>query len=116
MNNDLISRSALIDTFSNTVFFDEDSKCKALDLINNAPTIKTYCYFERRCGMNKEKPFEDITLDPQGEWKRHDEWRNGEYIGGFYHVNCPCEDGYYSKWETNFCPNCGLPMKKGGAV
>ena len=52
---------------------------------------------------------------PQGEWKRHDEWRTGEYIGGFYHVNCPCEDGYYSKWETNFCPNCGLPMKKGGA-
>lgn len=50
----------------------------------------------------------------QGEWARHDEWRGGEYIGGFYHVNCPCEDGYYSKWETNFCPNCGLPMKKGG--
>lgn len=37
MNNDLISRSALIDTFSNTVFFDEDSKCKALELIDNAP-------------------------------------------------------------------------------
>lgn len=51
---------------------------------------------------------------PQGEWARHDEWRGGEYIGGFYHVNCPCKDGYYSKWETNFCPNCGLPMKKGG--
>lgn len=38
MNNDLISRSALVDIFSNTLFFDEDSKCKALDLINNAPT------------------------------------------------------------------------------
>lgn len=48
---------------------------------------------------------------PQGEWKRHDEWRNGEYIGGFYHVNCPCEDGYYSKWETKFCPNCGADMQ-----
>ena len=53
---------------------------------------------------------------PQGEWARHDEWRDGEYIGGFYHVNCPCEDGYYSKWRTNFCPNCGLPMQKGGAT
>lgn len=52
---------------------------------------------------------------PKGEWARHDYWRGGEYIGGFYHVNCPCEDGYYSKWRTNFCPNCGLPMQKGGA-
>ena len=49
---------------------------------------------------------------PQGEWARHDEWVNGEYIGGFYHINCPCDDGYYSKWRTNFCPNCGLPMNK----
>ena len=40
MNNDLISRSALIDTFCDTVFFDEDSKCKALELIDNAPTIE----------------------------------------------------------------------------
>ncbi len=52
---------------------------------------------------------------PQGEWARHDEWRGGEYIGGFYHIDCPCEDGYYSKWETNFCPNCGQPMLRGGA-
>lgn len=43
MNNDLISRSALIDTFSNTVFFDEDSKCKALELIDNAPTVYPIC-------------------------------------------------------------------------
>ena len=47
-----------------------------------------------------------------GEWARHDEWVGGEYVGGFYHVNCPCEDGYYSKWRTNFCPNCGQPMMK----
>lgn len=61
------------------------------------------------------KLIDNAQAIPQGEWARHDEWRGGEYIGGFYHVNCPCEDGYYSKWETNFCPNCGLPMKKGGA-
>lgn len=69
---------------------------------------------------SKEREALDLAIKaleerPQGEWERHDEWRSGEYIGGFYHVNCPCEDGYYSKWETNFCPNCGLPMKKGGA-
>lgn len=49
---------------------------------------------------------------PQGEWARHDKWVGGEYVGGFYHVNCPIEDGYYSKWRTNFCPNCGQPMMK----
>lgn len=48
---------------------------------------------------------------PQGEWKRHDEWRNGEYIGGFYHVNCPCEDGLFVKWQMNYCGNCGAPMQ-----
>lgn len=56
---------------------------------------------------------EALEEKTQGEWKRHDEWRNGEYIGGFYHVNCPAEDGYYSKWEYNYCPNCGIKMRKG---
>lgn len=80
--------------------------------IDNAPTVdytfeeafqKTVCEQKLYCPER-----------PQGEWQRHDEWRSGEYIGGFYHVNCPCEDGYYSKWETNFCPNCGAAMMKGG--
>lgn len=57
-------------------------------------------------------PYEERS---QGEWARHDEWVGGKYVGGFYHINCPVEDGYYSKWEYNYCPNCGLPMKKGGA-
>lgn len=48
---------------------------------------------------------------PQGEWARHDEWRGGEYIGGFYHVNCPCEDGHFVKWRMKYCGNCGAPMQ-----
>ena len=47
----------------------------------------------------------------KGEWKRHDEWVHGIYVGGFYHVNCPNENGYYSKWTYNFCPNCGADMR-----
>jgi len=61
------------------------------------------------------RKFKEEHERPQGEWARHDEWRNGEYIGGFYHIDCPCidlETALYSRWETNFCPNCGAEMKR----
>lgn len=48
---------------------------------------------------------------PQGHWVKDDVWRNGEYIGGYWHINCPCVDGYPSKVKYNFCPNCGAKMK-----
>lgn len=52
---------------------------------------------------------------PEGEngtgiWARHDEWRGGEYIGGFYHVGCLASDGIYIKWPSKYCPNCGKKM------
>lgn len=84
------------------------------NVIDNAPTVEAKttadCIIAYGDGYETARR---LSERPQGEWKRHDEWRNGEYIGGFYHVNCPCEDGYYSKWETNFCPNCGAEMKGG---
>lgn len=45
-----------------------------------------------------------------GLWARHDEWRGGEYIGGFYHVGCLAVDGIYIKWPSRYCPNCGKKM------
>lgn len=62
--------------------------------------------------------FDDICTDhlterPQGHWVKDDAWRNGEYIGGYWHINCPCVDGYSSKVKYNFCPNCGAKMKGG---
>ena len=84
------------------------------------------CVYGRRCGKTFakemiEKVFQIIdktpTINPErphGEWARHDEWVGGEYVGGFYHVNCPCidlETAFYSKWRTNFCPNCGADMR-----
>ena len=128
MNNDLISRSelkkAIINNFDNLqAYFPKDF----IEEIDNAPTVEP-CYQTTSCldcgNYDKENHNcprycevikEAINSRPQGEWARHEEWVGGEYVGGFYHVNCRCEDGYYSKWETNFCPNCGLPMKKGGA-
>jgi hypothetical protein len=51
---------------------------------------------------------------PQGVWARHDEWVGGEYVGGFYHVCCPCNDGYFVKWRMKYCGNCGAPMQING--
>ena len=102
----------------------------AWELINSAPTVELSPVInmkpltaEEKQGLIdafKKSRLEVVKLDDegiQGEWARHDEWVNGEYVGGFYHVNCPViEEGYalYSRWETRFCPNCGAPMLKGG--
>lgn len=132
MNNELISRSELKKAFSKWWGCDDIPTTVVEDLIDNAPTfeqptvewvskeeaLKIMCekcpVYNCVSGCNSYRSIEKMSSvqsqRPQGEWKRHDEWINGEYIGGFYHVNCPCEDGYYSKWETNFCPNCGADM------
>lgn len=104
-------------------------------VIDNAPTVEPESLIkpiaEIKCELTEEEKQRLIELlrkerpqlvrlepeRPQGEWARYDEWVNGEYTGGFYHVNCPViEEGYalYSRWETRFCPNCGAPMLKGG--
>lgn len=114
MSNDLIRRQDAIDALEEQLDY-----LRMLNK-NENPTAEGKWY-----GINwarntitdlpsAEKAYQALEKSP-GEWARHDEWRGGEYIGGFYHVNCPCEDGYYSKWRTNFCPNCGLPMQKGDA-
>ena len=98
--------------------------------IDNAPTVEFPPVInmkpltaEEKQGLIdafKKSGLKAIKLDDggiHGEWARYDEWVNGEYTGGFYHVNCPViEEGYalYSRWETRFCPNCGAPMLKGG--
>ena len=98
-----------------------------IKIIDNAPTVDVNSIID---GLNNE--IDDLSENlawyinernrllkerrPQGEWARHDEWVGGEYVGGFYHVGCPCidlETAYYSKWRTHFCPNCGVSMKGG---
>ena len=56
MNNDLISREALkkaIEEYKYCGFYD-----KLIELIDNAPTIKTYCYFcgQTEHGQTVERP------------------------------------------------------------
>lgn len=112
MSDDLISRSKLkqaiqdhfdnLDAYFPSAFIKEVEDAPTVDIKDQIAGAYNEGY---ACGSRENER-------PQGEWKRHDEWVGGEYVGGFYHVNCPCEDGYYSKWETNFCPNCGADMRK----
>lgn len=113
--NDLISRSYLekaIKTECNPYgkpTIDYESGKKVLNIIDNAPTVPLPDFKEgyKQAIIDGKTNFSR----PQGEWARHDEWMDCEYIGGFYHVNCPCEDGYFVKWPMKYCGNCGAPMK-----
>ena len=73
-----------------------------LDEIDNAPTVKTYCYF---CGQTEHGKIEER---PTGEWI--------DYSDEGY-VECPfcgnatnCED---NKDELHYCWHCGARMKGG---
>lgn len=115
MDNDLISREALrneIDTWG----CNDYDKYDFLEAIDKAPTVEPDCLHCKQyqggydygfnIGYNKGK-----KERPQGEWKRHDEWVSGDYVGGFYHVNCPVKDGLFVKWPMKYCGNCGAPMQ-----
>lgn len=48
---------------------------------------------------------------PQGKWEHYKEYTNNRT---FYITKCPfCK--LRVQEETNFCPNCGADMRKGGA-
>ena len=137
MNNDLISRDALKKAIKEKlgVYIDGTLNNRLLfGIIDNAPTVDAEKLLVANVTFDENKLKEIVQTEviekiksgelvikderPQGEWARHDEWVGGEYVGGFYHVGCPCidlETAYYSKWRTHFCPNCGVSMK-GGAV
>lgn len=108
MNNDLISREALLKATKSPC-----KNCKEtmkswcehccpvndfLDIINNAPTVpipvdQNVWEDGYECGKGER---------PQGEWKSE---------GGFVFCNqCGISHGVH---KTNFCPNCGANMKGG---
>lgn len=75
--------------------------------IDNAPTVKTYCYF---CGQTEHGQIEDR---PQGEWIITGEEQGA--LGIIYKMRKCNKCG----WENslliprNFCPNCGAKMRSG---
>lgn len=106
MNNDLISREALKEKLSGENYQTYTHEYGyaiptewVMNAIDNAPTVKTYCYF---CGQTEHGQIEERT---QGEWA-FDEKEN------FYCDQC----GKYPHDQyatTDFCPNCGADMRGG---
>lgn len=82
--------------------------------IDNAPTVSEIT--KEKLSNAYDQGYEDGKNNwlqeerPQGDWGK---WN-------VYEIRCPeCLEYFntdcYSKEELNKCPNCGLPMKKGGA-
>ena len=115
MNNDLISREALKNAFWGT----DDGKAYFLSeiysKIDNAPTVEQSNYaMGYQDGVRKVlKEVAEGKHRPQGEWIIVGRvMKNGKPLA----VRCSeCNKSPKYAVTSDFCPNCGAPMKKGGA-
>lgn len=105
--SDLISREALKKALKEK--FDDFIAEGVYDEIDNAPTVEAYPFeqVQELVKLNQQFAEEIEELKkPQGEWIKIGE------IGLAYKCN---RCGEVDVISTNFCPNCGARMKKGGA-
>ena len=116
---DLISREALKKSFEDTVCIEPMPYAFVKQIIDNAPTIKTFTLedIEEQYRKGLEKGLSEWETErPQGEWiflKANEEQTDGyecSVCKRTYHTRV----AYFS--EYNFCPICGASMKKGGAT
>lgn len=123
MSNDLISREALKEDFKSRLALcnewiekakDKETKIRAsavksfigevIMTIDNAPTIKPYCYFCGQAEHGRE------VERPQGEWITGGKDVTGQYFYDEFICN-QCFVVVTDK--SNFCPKCGVKMKGG---
>lgn len=81
-------------------------KADPIDLIDNAPTIKTFTLLdiEEQYRKGLEKGLSEWeTKRPQGKWIQY---RKGHYTG----VKCSLCDTIMD-FTTNYCPKCGADMR-----
>ena len=131
--NDLISREALkIIIEQNQLVNAKLSVYDVLKIIDNAPSVFS-CNACKNMGNEWEcrdchdysnyvhyggQIVPDVLQGwryeerPQGEWDETAEWRFTHYIKHYICNNCFKYAPHNSK--TNFCPNCGAKMQKGG--
>lgn len=111
MNNDLISREALIKAVEDLYEYAELGE--VLDVIKEAPTVTRERPILGVVTADGSIEFKEIKAErPHGKWifeKANNEHTDG-YIcsicGRSYHTKVP----YFS--EYNFCPNCGADMRE----
>lgn len=130
MSNDLISREALKKELNSRIFQGDYTTTLLLssfnDLIDNAPTVEPEKVLIANVAFDEDKLKEIVQTEiidkiksgelvlkverPQGEWK----FIQGATTQGS--LKCPfCDYRDYHKTNSNFCPNCGADMRKGGA-
>ncbi len=113
---DLISREALKDKLTDTINVNDITKSEwyegytacvqvLSELIDSAQAVETYTKDDMtREYLKGYNACKDMNERPQGEWKMD------EY-GLPYCNKC----GIHPDYTSNFCPNCGADMRKGGA-
>lgn len=108
MNNDLISRSALIQHAFTAEFDGKSIDVVALIDVDNAPTVETFTKEDMAGAYNEGYACGSRENErPKGEWHYFDEYLNG---GTFYITECPfCHLRVLE--ITNFCPDCGADMR-----
>ena len=114
---DLISREALKETLSKRLWFVSSPECDAQeikDIIDNAPTIKTFTLedIEEQYRKGLEKGLSEWETErPQGEWITISKSTYPQVEPDIYE----CSICHKQKWhcKTNFCPNCGAEMVGG---
>lgn len=108
---DLISREALKTAIEQGEGFSWDSYgkddlCVRKKYIDNAPTVTNGTY-EQGFRVGAYGRLDEIR--PQGEWIKHSTYKD-------VLICSKCNHGSNQVYDTfNFCPNCGIKMKKGGA-
>lgn len=108
MNNDLISRKALIQHAYSAVVDGVEKDIIDLSDVDNAPTVEALKDItEVHCDITKEQLLN--SLIPQGEWVTGYTTKHKK-VAVCNQCNCISVQG-----KTNFCHNCGAKMQKGGA-
>ena len=111
MNNDLISRSALISAIEkgegiSWERYGDNEVCVRKKYIDNAPAVVPEMF------MNSYQEGYDLAKReferPKGEWI----WKDDSAESHFLYCSS-CGAGFYEPLALKTCPNCGAQMKEG---
>ncbi len=126
MNNDLISREALIQHAYSAVVDGVEKDIIDLSDVDNAPTVEPDKVLVANVTFDEDKlkdivQTEVIEKIKSGELVIKDERPQGEWIADYTEKKhkkvfaCDKCRRLSIQGKTNFCPNCGAKMQKGGA-